>query len=134
MEFLWNFLIISLFAGPVAHGRVRPRIATFIHSTAPLYSPPPGALGAQEASRVPRAELRSFLVRLGLSWVWFWAVCGHFVAIVESSCGYVGSVLGRLGSLRNVFGRLGAVLGLSRGHFGPSSGHSGPSWGCLVPS
>ena len=43
----------------MAQGVLDQAVQQNIPSTPPLYSPPPGALGAQEASRVPRAELNS---------------------------------------------------------------------------
>ena len=93
-----------------------------LSSTRPLpyipLSPPPGALGAQEASRVPRAELRSFLVRLGLSWVWFWAVWSWACPVVI--LGRLVAILGRLGAVWVHPGTYLAMLGPSCGVLGPS--------------
>ena len=44
------------FAGPVAHGVSDPLLQLVVTSTPPLYSPPPGAFGVQEAPGVLWAE------------------------------------------------------------------------------
>ena len=133
------------FAGPVAQGVLDQAVQQNIPSTPPLYSPPPGALGAQEAPpEFPLSTCRANSMMGRPYWAVFGASLGRFRRVfgrlgcllvrlgrLFSSLGCLLVRLGRpLGRLVGLLGRLGRLLG----RLGPSLGRLGPSWGRLGPS
>ena len=146
LEAVWGSLgpswTIQKFAGPTAKGVLDPAMQPSSSRPPPLYSPPRGALGVQEAppdlpSTFGLSQLDDGKAFLGVSWGVLASSWGRLRCLLVrrgrlfSRLGCLLVRLGRpLGRLVGLLGRLGRLLG----RFGSSLGRLWLSWGRLGSS